>query len=71
LKVLTVIRRDAGSLASGRLSQLLALGSFQAAPDLGAADDLPQRRRHFFRSHQVRPLPRFWTGDIILTFPTV
>src|SRR3981081_1197322 len=26
---------------------LSALGSFQAAPDLGAADDLPQRQRHF------------------------
>jgi hypothetical protein len=26
---------------------LSALGSFQAAPDLGAADDLPQRQRRF------------------------
>ena len=50
---------------------LPALGSFQAAPDLGAADDLPQRQRHFLPQPPAGPLPRFWTGDIILTFPTV
>ena len=49
---------------------LSALGSFQAAPDLGAAD-FRSANGTFFRSHQVGPLPRFWTGDIILTFPTV
>jgi hypothetical protein len=50
---------------------LSAPGSFQLRQTSARPTTFRSANGTFFRSHQVGPLPRFWTGDIILTFPTV